>query len=135
MAIDMDILKRPLESVAALSDGRHASTAFEKIGLQDTVQSLPDSQADTSHNTGVADPRPLEPDSKAAMISLAYDIFLMAIPLFLLTKASLCVVAYNIDLWTRNADITLVSKLTIFLVNFNSQVCFSSARMALPLIE
>lgn len=77
---------------------------------------------------------PVEPGSLVAdrqydIFMTVYDSFLCAIPLFLIAKTSLCIYAHNLDKYHSGYTIDAVSRLTIFLLNFNDQV---SLRHVLP---
>jgi hypothetical protein len=68
------------------------------------------------------EPQELEIDAKSRRLLTAFDAFLIAIPILLMVKIVLCMVASVIDRKHQDASIDAVSNLTIFLVKFNSQV-------------
>jgi hypothetical protein len=70
----------------------------------------------------LARPQELRADTKTEKFMFAYDCFLCAIPIVLIAKTILCIVASLIDKPHQNIYIDSVSQLTIFLVNFNGQV-------------
>lgn len=53
----------------------------------------------------------------------AYDSFLCIVSIVLIVKTSLCVVAYRRDGLESGSNIDSISFLTIFLIQFNEQVC------------
>lgn len=70
---------------------------------------------------------PIEPGSIVAdrrydIFMTIYDIFLCAIPLFLIAKTSLCIYAHQLDKYNSGYSIDAVSQLTTLLLNFNDQV-------------
>lgn len=67
-------------------------------------------------------PQELRRDTRTEKFLVAYDCFLCAIPTILIVKTILCIVASRIDKAHKNIYIDSVSRLTIFLVNFNGQV-------------
>lgn len=67
-------------------------------------------------------PQELRADMKTEKLLVAYDCFLCLIPSFLIIKTILCIVASRVDKHNQNIYIDSVSRLTIFLVNFNGQV-------------
>jgi hypothetical protein len=120
----MDIIKHPMASIAALSDGKHSTAAFEKLGLESEVRPIPlyELNKDGTPRDWAAEPKHLRADVTSERLMLVFDIFLIAIPAVLIIKIILCLIAYGIDKWKRNISIETVSPLSVFLVKFNEQV-------------
>lgn len=71
-----------------------------------------------------ADPVPLKPSASYDFLMDAYDFLLCLIPLVLIAKVILCIVASIKDRHHHGAEVDLVSRLTTLLISFNSQVPF-----------
>lgn len=72
-----------------------------------------------------AEPHALAPEPAKARWTLAYDIALCVVPLALIAKAVLCIVASVIDKGNSGYEVDMVSNLTRYLIRFNQQVYYS----------
>lgn len=68
------------------------------------------------------EPVPLVPDKKASILLGTFDGFLLFVPFLLFTKIGLVIGAWYTDREHRGSGVDLVSKLTIFLLEFNAQM-------------
>jgi hypothetical protein len=74
------------------------------------------------HQHLVADPQKLRANTSTERMMIAFDVFLALIPIVLVVKAILVIIAAQKDRWHRNVDIGSVTELTTFLIKFNGQV-------------
>jgi hypothetical protein len=71
-----------------------------------------------------AEPHPLTADPATERWLKAFDITLCLIPLALITKAILCIIASVLDKYNTGPFVDQVHDLTIYLIRFNHQVSF-----------
>jgi hypothetical protein len=115
----MDVKKWPFANIVELGSGGSSQGPIEKIGLSKLHQAkLNDDVADNC----LSDPKELQADAKAKKLAIAYDAFLIGIPVVLILKVILCIVAAQIDKFHVDDDIDSVSHLTILLTKVNGQV-------------
>jgi hypothetical protein len=115
----MDVKRWPFANIAELGSGGSSQGPIEKIGLSKLHQAK--SNDDVADNC-LSDPKELQADAKAEKLAMAYDAFLIGIPVVLILKVILCIVAAQIDRFHVDDDIDSVSHLTIFLTKVNGQV-------------
>jgi hypothetical protein len=122
-------MKAPFEMFAEIGLGKHADAPFEKLHLNDKQVRVTVTDTEGSNcapRPWLTQPKELLPDSKSERLLRAFDYFLISIPVVLIAKVILVIVASKIDESNQNVDIDAVSHLTLFLIKFNSQVRFSS---------
>ncbi|KEF51049.1 uncharacterized protein A1O9_12899 [Exophiala aquamarina CBS 119918] len=68
------------------------------------------------------EPVPLVPDRKVSILMAIFDASLLLVPFVLFTKIGLVIGAWYIDRGHRGSGVDLVSKLTLFLLEFNGQM-------------
>lgn len=97
--------------------------------LDDNSSLHPSSHQNPTHTTvpelphqWPAEPVPLTPEPTTERWLLAYDIALCVIPLALIAKAVMCIVASVIDKKNTGWDVDKVHALTIYLLKFNHQL-------------
>jgi hypothetical protein len=99
-----------------------AQAPFERIRESNSRHGSGPEDENVRPQEWFSDPKQLQADAKAEYLASAYDGFLIAIPVVLITKTILCIVASRLDRWHQNVEIGAVTHLTIFLVGFNGQV-------------
>src|ERR1700712_4346604 len=111
----------PQQNYSEMAKGGELSgTPSEKTGPNTRVHEVYENEEKGEIPTHLlAGPQELRADTKTEKFMLAYDCFLCAIPIVLIVKIILCIVASRIDKAHQNIYIDSVSQLTIFLVNFN----------------
>lgn len=126
------MVKGPSEAVLDFGFSDHSQASFEKLVLEDAGPWRSNSSPKVAQEHLLPLPQELRPDRTTRRLATAYDSFLIAIPVILIAKIVLCIVASRIDRWHQNVDLDAVSMLTISLVKFNGQVSsFVSATLRL----
>lgn len=110
------------------NSGETGGTPFSKTESHARIQEVYEmgEKVEMPTNT-LSEPQELRADAKTEKFLVAYDCSLCAIPIVLIVKTILCIVASRIDKDNQNIYIDSVSQLAIFLVSFNGQVKYSPA--------
>jgi len=99
------------------------SPATADVQVEEIKASLPLSQCPVQ-------PVPLAADPVVEYAMNAYDIALVLVPMLLITKAILCIVAAHKDQDASGLLVDEVSSMTLNLINFNDQVSATSPELS-----
>jgi len=94
------------------SGSQHSNRQFNPVA---STENLP-------APTWPQEPVPLVPERKVSILMAIFDAFLLFVPFVLFTKIGLVIGAWYIDREHRGSGVDLVSKLTLFLLEFNGQM-------------